>query len=203
MAVNGTDGEPGQAACGGARSLLGYAADLLVFAPAGLVLGASEELPRLAEKGRHQVAGQVALARMIGAFVVAQGQRQASERFARMLSASPLGAGTSRVEASSDQVGAHDAGPGSQGPVDHADARGTRAGKAHGGREHLDGPSSAPADLAIPGYDVLSATQVVQRLGGLSADELAAVQEYESAHRARRTVLAKVEQIRLLAEPAS
>jgi hypothetical protein len=62
-----------------------------------------------------------------------------------------------------------------------------------------DLPSESPAPdaagLAIPGYDSLSASQVVQRLDGLSRDELAAVGEYESAHRARRTVLTRVSQL--------
>lgn len=55
------------------------------------------------------------------------------------------------------------------------------------------GPS--PAALAIPGYDSLSASQVVQRLAGLSGDELAAVRSYEEAHRGRRTILNRVNQL--------
>ena len=51
------------------------------------------------------------------------------------------------------------------------------------------------ADLAIPGYDTLSASQVVQRLAGLSADELEAVRDYESGTRGRRTILSKVSQL--------
>ena len=51
------------------------------------------------------------------------------------------------------------------------------------------------ADLAIPGYDTLSASHVVQRLAGLSAAELAAVGDYETATRGRRTILAKVAQL--------
>jgi hypothetical protein len=50
--------------------------------------------------------------------------------------------------------------------------------------------------LAIPGYDSLSASQVVQRLAGLSRDELEAVGAYESAHRARRTILTRVNQLK-------
>jgi hypothetical protein len=50
-------------------------------------------------------------------------------------------------------------------------------------------------ELAIPGYDSLSASQVVQRLAGLSPEELAAVDAYESTHRARRTVLTRVKQL--------
>jgi hypothetical protein len=49
--------------------------------------------------------------------------------------------------------------------------------------------------LAIPGYDTLSASQVVQRLGGLSAAELEAVRSYEQSTRSRRTILSKVSQL--------
>ena len=55
----------------------------------------------------------------------------------------------------------------------------------------------APArdDLPIPGYDTLSATQVVERLTGLGPSELDAVHAYETAHRQRRTILGKIEQL--------
>jgi hypothetical protein len=58
-----------------------------------------------------------------------------------------------------------------------------------------DGSGPDASGLAIPGYDSLSASQVIQRLAGLSRDELTAVGEYESAHRARRTVLTRVSQL--------
>jgi hypothetical protein len=50
-------------------------------------------------------------------------------------------------------------------------------------------------DLAIPGYDALSASQVVQRLDGLSAGELEEVRAYELATRGRRTILNKIAQL--------
>jgi hypothetical protein len=57
-------------------------------------------------------------------------------------------------------------------------------------------PAPAPAvALPIPGYDALSASQVVERLAGLSPDELDAVRAYEGAHRNRRTILGKIDQI--------
>jgi hypothetical protein len=67
----------------------------------------------------------------------------------------------------------------------------------------VDNEAPAPAGdsaaveerLAIPGYDALSASQVVERLAGLSGDELAAVQRYEAGHRRRRTILGKIEQL--------
>lgn len=52
----------------------------------------------------------------------------------------------------------------------------------------------APA-LAIPGYDQLSASQVVERLDGLTPDELDAVRTHELAHRGRNTILGKITQL--------
>jgi hypothetical protein len=55
--------------------------------------------------------------------------------------------------------------------------------------------SSSSGHLAIPGYDALSASQVVERLVGLSADELGAVRDYETSNRNRRTILGKIDQL--------
>jgi hypothetical protein len=64
-------------------------------------------------------------------------------------------------------------------------------------------PSAAPlvepvgvsADLAISGYDDLSASQIVDHLDGLTAADLAAIRDYEASHRARNTILGKIEQL--------
>jgi hypothetical protein len=58
-----------------------------------------------------------------------------------------------------------------------------------------NGAASAGEDLPIPGYDALSASQVVERLIGLSGGELDVVRTYETAHRNRRTILGKIEQL--------
>jgi hypothetical protein len=50
-------------------------------------------------------------------------------------------------------------------------------------------------ELPIPGYDALSASQVVERLAGLGPEELDAVAAYEARHRQRRTILGKIEQL--------
>ena len=62
--------------------------------------------------------------------------------------------------------------------------------------ESTSGSAPSAQGLAIPGYDSLSASQVVQRLAGLSQEELAAVGEYEAAHRGRRTILTRVGQLK-------
>jgi len=55
--------------------------------------------------------------------------------------------------------------------------------------------SGADSDLPIPGYNSLSASQVVELLAGLSAGELEAVRAYEATNRKRRTILGKIDQI--------
>jgi hypothetical protein len=50
--------------------------------------------------------------------------------------------------------------------------------------------------LPIPGYDQLAASQVIARLPGLSPTELDRIEDHESAHRRRRTVLARISQLR-------
>jgi hypothetical protein len=51
------------------------------------------------------------------------------------------------------------------------------------------------ASLAIPDYDGLSASHVVNRLAGLSSAELESVRLYELANRGRKTILSKVAQL--------
>lgn len=59
--------------------------------------------------------------------------------------------------------------------------------------ENVDAPEAA--DLVIPGYDSLAASQVVPRLTTLSPDELGAIGSYELANRGRRTILNRVKQL--------
>jgi hypothetical protein len=57
-------------------------------------------------------------------------------------------------------------------------------------------PPSDPADeLPITGYDQLSASQVIERLDGLSQAALDRIRSYELAHRARRAILASIEHL--------
>ena len=51
------------------------------------------------------------------------------------------------------------------------------------------------ADLPVADYDSLAASQVVPRLAMLDAEDLRAVQAYESAHRHRQTILNRVAQL--------
>lgn len=59
-------------------------------------------------------------------------------------------------------------------------------------------PGTAASDareLPITDYDELSASQVVDRLAGLSAADLGAIRDHELANRARATILGKIDQL--------
>ncbi len=62
-------------------------------------------------------------------------------------------------------------------------------------RVNGSGNGAPTRDLPIPSYDSLSASQVVERLAGLPAGDLEQVRGYEAAHRNRRTILGKIEQL--------
>jgi hypothetical protein len=166
------------------RSPIDAALDLLFFAPVGLALTAREELPRLIEKGRSRVSGQVTMAKMVGQFAVNQGGQEA-EKFVKQAAEALIGLGilpgAQRLQAPSG------AGPAAAAP--------TGSGP-NGNAPQAAAPRIADADeLGIQGYDSLSASQVVQRLGGLSEQELGAVQAYEASTRGRRTILARIAQL--------
>lgn len=80
-----------------------------------------------------------------------------------------------------------DAAPGAGDGAVRQTVAGRRAGRA--------GAQRGPAQLAIPSYDALSASQVVQRLAGLSREEVRAVRSYEASTRGRRTILSKADQL--------
>src|SRR3954454_5459328 len=65
-----------------AKSPIEQALDLFVYAPVGLALAAAEELPKLIEKGRQRVTGQLTMARMMGEFAVNEGEKRA-EKFVK------------------------------------------------------------------------------------------------------------------------
>ena len=51
-------------------------------------------------------------------------------------------------------------------------------------------------ELVLPDYDHLPAAHVVSKLASLTPKERAAIERYELAHRHRRTILGKIDQLR-------
>lgn len=176
---------------------LDAALDLFVYAPVGLAITAAEELPKLAAKGRGRVNTQLMMARVVGQFAVARGRQELEKRFsppapppAAPAPEEPAGPASfeemtaNGLARDDDRVVSVPAAPEPAADVTPtATAQVAAAGAPRAG------------DLAIPGYDSLSASQVVQRLAGLNQDELAAVGAYERAHRGRRTILNRIDQL--------
>jgi len=185
--------------------------DLFVYAPLGFVVDAKRVVPELAERGR----AQAGVARMIGEFAVSWGntklqgamadaQEQAVGLLQRFGVAAPerSPAPGAPVDDGGDEGDETDRGgvdtrSGDDAPVP---APGPVVGPASGeagswleGRTQED--EAEAAALAIPEYDNLSASQVVPRLDGLTADELEAVRRYERKHRHRKTILNRVAQL--------
>src|SRR5947209_4473397 len=179
------------------------ALDVFVFAPLGLLFSARETIPQLAAKGRELAAA----AKVMGEFALGQGRdqaekavRQASDQAGQTLSVVG-GLTTSRrpraaapaQSAAPVQSAAPPPPPPPPPAPEGLPARAEAASDAGANNGHGAAPSVD--SLAIPGYDTLSASQVVQRLGGLSADELEAVRAYEESGRKRKTILARVQQL--------
>ena len=182
------------------------ALDLLLYAPFGVFLSVTEELPKLAEKGRQRLTSQVTMARMMGEMAAPQLQNQVEHVFRGLLDRLAPPGPPPGVDRSGG--GAEDGGPDHGGSVrEEAEPDPAQAGPAaepaptpaavHHNSGGGGGNGSAPGadQLAIPGYDSLSAMQVVQRLAGLSGQELEAVRRYEAANRGRKTILNRSDQL--------
>lgn len=177
-----------------ASNPLDLALDLLVYVPVGLAITAAEELPRLAEKGRNRIGNQISMARVVGQFAVGRGRQTIEKRLAGPAPARSWPPSGARVEA----PGPYDDLTNASGPVvpsAPAPAAGPEDPASTRSAPAPSGPSPDPDALAIPGYDSLSASQVVQRLAGLSGEELSAVRTYEGSHRGRRTILNRIDQL--------
>jgi hypothetical protein len=188
------------------------ALDFLVYAPLGLALSARDLLPDLVERGRQQLNGQVTQAKVVGQFAVKQGSKQAGKAFERARSSAEASLATRLGEDGAAQAPASTAPAPTVVRPEPTHVRATPAPTATSTPASA-GPAPAPhpvraeptpspvapgpaaGTLAIPAYDSLSASQVVPRLSGLSPAELAAVRDYETAHRGRKTILNRVAQL--------
>ncbi|MEO6318024.1 MAG: hypothetical protein ABIP36_04500 [Acidimicrobiales bacterium] len=174
------------------------AVELFVYAPIGLLFEGASLLPQLVEKGKSQVS----MARMIGKFAVGQGRTEATKAAGKLHDQAAgvldfLGDSVTPMPADLHEVDIT-APPTSPEPVvEVPPARKATKPAARPVRKAATKPTSATSttSLAIPDYDGLSASQVVNRLAGLSTTELKAVQAYETANRGRKTILSKVAQL--------
>lgn len=176
------------------RSLAEQAADVAFYAPVGFALEVRRLVPELAERGRRQVTFNW----MVGRYAVRRARARAdevvdlvSETAGGLLDLAGVHLGGSTDEAAPADGPAE---PPADGPAMHLvpdPEPGDDGHEPEAGSE----PSPDPDELAIPGYDSLSAFQVVPRLEGLGGDELEAVRQYEHATRGRRTILSRIAQL--------
>ena len=165
----------------GQRPLVEQWLDLAVYAPIGLIALVREELPAVVQRGRDRAEQQVQVYRFFGQMAVAYGKAEAQKR--------REAARTSAHIADVVATTAHDIVPDiaeAVAPVDPAEIDPVS--------EQVDDPALA-AVVPFEGYDTLAAVHVVERLGRLTPDELRHVRAYEAAHRNRRTVLGKLDQL--------
>ncbi|MGZ4675514.1 MAG: hypothetical protein ACXVJ7_10655 [Acidimicrobiia bacterium] len=172
------------------------AVELLVYAPIGLAMFAKDTVPTFLKmfvaRGQTEVTQrrktaetQATQYKTIGQMAVKYGgpevkrQAGAAAETVRKRAEDTL-AGIAAATAPAPAPGAAAGG---------APRRPTQAGTA---------PSAAngtAGELPITGYDLLSATQIIERLEGLPRPDLLAVKAYEVAHRARTTILGKISQL--------
>jgi len=152
------------------RPLIDEILDYAFYAPVGLAITVLEDLPGLVNRGKSKLAPQLGIARFVGKMAFQQVRRSIEDLL------SPSTPEGERAPESTEPLGLTV----TEGVIIEA-------------RGHV---ADAPApELAIPAYDTLAASQIVARLNGLTAEELSSVRLYEEAHRARRTILARITQL--------
>jgi hypothetical protein len=176
------------------------AKEILVYGPIGLAMYVKDTAPSFlkvfvargraeVEQRRRAVGDQLGQVRDAGAAAAEGGPqvlRLVSDGLARVRETAEgalgvLGGLSGDVGPGSDRSSARP-------PRDEPAARG-------GGEEPPRGGRPADPGLAIADYDDLSASQVVDRLEGLDPGDLDAIRRHEVAHRARATIIGKIDQL--------
>ena len=171
-----------------------------VYAPIGLAMLARKELPALTAAGKNRVESQITLARFIGRLAISRGTQEIKRRLdaaeAARRSGAPVVDATSVETLIETLVEAPVHVPTPADVVSLPDTIIAAVVEAEADAVgHEPAGDGAPAALPIEGYDSLAASQVVVRLSTLTPDELALIQEHESTHRNRRTILGKIQQL--------
>jgi hypothetical protein len=159
------------------------ALDLLVYAPLGFALDDRTLLTKLIYRGRSQVD----VARWMGEHAVAKGQKGASRRLTQVQESALTALAELGLFPSNGDTPA----PERERPAASAPAEAPRSAAP----APATASDAASADLAIPDFDSLAASQVIPRLEGLSPEELEAVRAYEAGRRGRKTILNKIAQL--------
>jgi hypothetical protein len=202
------------------RSALDQALDVFVYLPVGFMFEVSQSIPRFIERGRQELHTDDEPAERRRAEKAAE--RRASDKLAGLLDpAARLERAQAHAVSTLRALGVlapdeHEPGDRNgrterlweQGSVgtdvepetgpavgEPAVSGEPEAGPVSGEPVAGAGPDLSPDALAIPGYDSLSASQVMPRLESLTNEELELVRSYEHANRGRKTILNKIAQL--------
>lgn len=151
-----------------------------IFGPLDLTARVVQELPFAVNRTRQQLV----FARFIGKMAVDQGVAELRRRVE----------GSTEPEADDPAPSE----PAVSEPVTTNDAAeaSTDAPAADGVDDPVAPRPQRDGELALPDYEQLPSAHVVAKLAGLSQAERDAIEVYERAHRNRRTVLGKLDQLR-------
>jgi hypothetical protein len=184
------------------------AKEMLVYGPIGLALYLRDTAPSFlrlfVSRGRNEfdqrkreVTGQIDQAKAVGENTAAFGGphvlRLVSDGIAAVRERAEGALGALGVLAGEDGFGSgtadagHGNAPASSSSSSTPPSASTLSGVSNASSQ------SASGGLALADYDDLSASQVVDRLEGLSTADLEAIRTYEAEHRARNTILGKIE----------
>jgi hypothetical protein len=192
------------------RTPIDQALDLFVFLPVGFVLELPRSIPRFIERGRRELGAEATPTdgpdgfESPGPLDRVQAHAVGTLRALGMLPRQDAdGAGAVEVEVDEVDLDLRDLTTASVTPEAAPEPRPSASapepepgdGVAAAVGVAADEPAMDADTLAIPGYDSLSASQVMPRLEGLSTDELELVRLYELANRGRKTILNKIAQI--------
>ena len=165
------------------------AIEVLLFAPLGALLLLRERAPEWAVVGRQRTETRIRVARMVCEFAVRTGVKEVERFIAGRRSGSPVPADSTATTARTA--------PETTAPTTAVADTGAAPGAGAASvvwSESKSATTDADA-LPIPAYDSLAASQVVERLAGLSSGDLEAVRAYEAAGRHRQTVLHRIDQL--------
>jgi hypothetical protein len=158
-------------------------AALGAYATVGAAVELARWLPKAVEQRRTHIDQRITVARFIGKLAVQQASVEIRKRFTTPAEPMP-----------SSQPA-----PTTEGTVVPITSTGSLAPRTNETDSTTVGSTTAPVpevgELALEGYDELTAAQVVSLLDHLDPDELDAIDRYERAHRRRRTVLHRIGQL--------
>ncbi len=179
--------------------------DVMFYAPIGLLTLAQRELPQCLATAQTRLDNQISLARIVGKVAVKKGRSELGRRLHHGttseqgdIEATPTA--SISIPTSTSTLVSTSTSTSTSLPLSLPTREATPSLPA----VLIAAVAQSPllrepiAELPIEGYDSLAASQVVLRLGSLTRDELVAVQTYEHSHRARRTILGKINQLQAI-----